>query len=311
MDQIAQFRQIGVPDSRQTNSEVKLVLRRAQQRTETLLNRPRLPPASSLLTTLSTLQRLTQQAYASLPLRRLSLLTEQLEDLHENVERHSILGASPNGDSSSALRRFHRDLTRILSQIQAPVSTKKEKPDKEAQHKIKQFLEKAAERGWKVRDDVTDEPADEVDGFAQSLSYVQKIASSKEELLDRDSDMGVVTDAPLLLLPDQIIPHSVLLSWTQPPLSADVYVIFGRYIVINQCIFMGVTPSLALTEPDDLVPNPRRLQLVANYLDDQGSVDRRNLIQHPKRIGSHYYCPVLSVPSGHHKYFRSWDMILK
>lgn len=308
MDQLAQFRQIGVPDSRQTNAEVKQCLRRAQRRTETLLNRSTLPQAPTLLGTLSTLQQLTKQAYESLPMRKLSMLTDQMSELHDAVERDSFFGIQPNGNSAQALRQFYKDLTQILSQMRAPAPAKRTEPD-ESKQKIKKFLEQAADRGWKVRDDLDDEPRDDVDGFTQSLSYVRKVSTTKDQLLPNEDDMGVVENTSIILIPDRSVPDSVLLSWTQPPHDMDVYVVFGRYIVLNKCACMGVKPFLALTMPEKK-PDPKRFQLVANYLDDQGALNRKDLIQHPKRVRNHYYCPLLNIPNSHHTYFRSWDLLL-
>lgn len=310
MDQLAQFRQIGVPDSRQTNAEVKRCLKRAQRRTETLLNRSTLPQASSLLGTLSTLQQLTKQAYESLPMRRLSLLSDKMSELYDSVERDSFFGVRPNGNSAVALRQFHRELTQVLNQMRAPAQPKRQAPDDKAKQKIKKFLEQAADRGWKVRDEEDVEYKDEMDGFTQSLSYVKKVSTAKDCLLPIESDIGVIHGASLILIPDRSIPDSVLLSWTQPPLELDVYVVFGRYIVISRCACMGVKPFLALTMPDKK-PDPKRFMLVANYLDGQGVLDRKHLIQHPKRVRNHYYCPLLGIPSSHHTYFRSWDLLLE
>ena len=303
----AQFRQIGVPDARQTNSEVRQLLKRAQRRTETVLNRPNLPRPHSLLSALGVLRDAIQQAYGHLPLQRFTLLQQHLEELQDDVERAVHFRWNLNGDATQALRHFYRTVSMLLQELSPQ---KQPRVDDETKAGLQKFLTTAAERGWRVQEQREVETI-EVDGFKQSINYICKMSVSPDHLLTPDTDFGV-TEASILLLHDTPIPEAVLLEWTKPPYNLDVYIVFGNYVVLSRCGFLGLRPHLALATGDEnLGINISQFATVADYLDEQGTATARNLIQSPRRVAHHYYCPVLNVQDAHRQYFRTWDLLTK
>ena len=305
---VAQFRQIGVPDTRKTNSEVRQLLKRAQRRTETVLNRPTLPHPHTLLTSIGVLRDTVQQAYDHLPLQRFTLLQQHLEDLQDNVERAAHFSWNLNGDITQALRHVYRTVSVLLQDLSP---RKQPKLDDDTKNSLQKFLTTAAERGWRVQEQSTDSGT-AIDGFGQSINYIFKMSVDPDNLLPASLDFGV-TEASILLLNETPIPETVLLEWTKPPYNLDVYVVFGNYVVLSHCGFLGLRPHLALLskEDDETGVDIKRFASVADYLDDQGTADARLLIQSPRRILHHYYCPMLNVQDNHRQYFRTWDLLTR
>lgn len=299
---VAQFRQVGIPDARTTSAEVRRQLRRAQQRAEAVLNRPKFPRPAALLATITSLQQAVQTAYSLLPLHRLSSLKTKLSRLYDEIDRGAYFGFRPEAlGADKDFRQIYSELTGILVDISSPFQSKQEpEPDPE----FDSFLQKASRRGWKVPD--KRHAVDSVnDGFAQSSSYLQKISIPTESLLSAEVDYGTLTGS-IILLTDRQIPESTLRNWTS--LSA-VYIVFGCYVVLPHIKLMGVSPRIALQEADGKATlKLSNIISIANKLPEE---DAASLIRYPRRVQQHYYCPLFSVAGQDKRYFKTWDLLVQ
>jgi len=296
-----QFRQIGVPDARTTNTEVRQQLRCAQQRTESLLNRPQLPRPPTLLSALSALQRAIQAAYVSLPLQRLVQMQQRLEDLHDDVDRGVYFDTVPDvATTIKTLRRFYSDLTGLLVDLAEPRQPSRSQEDNPV---LDQFLKHAQQRGWRVPDQQRP-AATEQDGFVQSVSYLQKIAVAPQNLLAPGTEFGVTTGS-IVLMTEHPIPESTLNSWAD---EREVYIVFGHYVVLPQVQLLGVLPHLAIWSEDDI--NINRFVSIAKSV-QTAAAKPKNLIQYPRRVRHHYYCPLINIAATDQRYFRTWDLLVQ
>jgi len=297
-----QFRQIGVPDARTTNAEVRQCLRRAQQRTESLLNRPTLPRPPTLLNSLEALRRAITVAYASLPLQRLVQMRQRLEDLHDDVDRGVYFGVVPDTVlTTKILRQFYSDLTGLLVDLTEPLRPRKEQEDNPI---LKRFLEHAAKRGWKVPE-LQQSAAEEQDGFVQSCSYLRKISVTPQHLLAPDTDFGITTGS-IVLMTEHPIPESTLSSWAN---EREVYIVFGHYVVLPQVQLLGVLPHLALRAESDV--NIDRFVSISDLIQEKQGSASESLIRYPRRLQHHYYCPLVDVAGSDRRYFRTWDLLIQ
>lgn len=306
----SQFRQVGATNARQTNAAVSRWLRRAQRRTETILNRASLPPLTTLLNALQGLQEALQQAHTYLPASPdIARLLMVVEELHSTVEHSSFFGSQPTRTVHHTLRGFYRDLEMLLRSLGRP-GTRNQR-DSEIELRFHAFLETAAQRGWKVPEALPTQPVQE-DGIAQSCDYVHAISKPPENILQPHTEIGL-TAAPILLLNEQPIPEQVLIEWTQPPFSLDVFIVFGYYVVVPNCQFLGVRPQLARIEGNDGQSgiNINSFVDAAHRLDVEGKTNSRNLIRYPRRVQHHYYCPVLDLNPRYRHYFSRWDMLIQ
>ena len=301
-----QFRQIGVPDGRQTNAEVRQLLRRARQRTEALLNRPVLPGHSALLTALTTLQRTIQAAYTALPLQRLNQMQQRLNQLHDDVDRGAYFGFHPSTlGVDQTLRQFYSDVTGLIVDLTTPLRPRR---DPEADGVLKKFLERAAERGWRVPE-TQPRAVEQQDGFAQSVDYLRKIAVQPQTLLPLDTEFGITTGS-IVLMTEHPIPESTLASWAN---HQDVYVVFGHYVVLPNIRLLGVTPPLVLTNGSNgtAIVNISRFELISELVQDDTEPITDKLIRYPRRVQHHYYCPLVSVNGTDRRYFKTWDLLVQ
>jgi len=301
---LTQFRQIGVPDARTTNAEVRQQLRRAQQRTESVLNRPQLPRPSVLLNVLKALRRAVQTAYSLLPLQRLKQLEQQLDTLQDDVDRGAYFGFCPTTlGTHQTLRQFYSDLTGLLVDLTEPWRPRKQETDSVLQS----FMEKAAQRGWKVP--ATQHTATEnQDGFVQSIDYVRKISIPPQQLLPSHTDFGVTTGS-IVLMTEQSIPESTLNNWAQQ--QQDVYIVFGHYVVLPNVRLLGVLPHLATTggSNGNATVDIERFVSISELLQDREGPILNDLIRYPRRICHHYYCPLVGVAGQDRRYFQTWDLL--
>lgn len=298
---VSQFRQIGVPDARRTNSEIRNYLRRIQQRVESLLNRTRLPRPATLLRVIDTLHETSSAAYRKLPLQRLKQLSGNLEALRDDVECRAFL-SQQDDLTYRQLQRVYSDVTGLLVDL----TETKPKKNREDDEIIKKFFEKAAERGWRVPDAADLGAQEEHDGFFRSWQYINKVAVDHDNLLDPDTDFGI-TEGAIILRTEQPIPEATLTRWAQHPLDQDVYVVFGQYVVLTHCRFLGLRSDLALVDDGPTVDLNQFISISAAI----GNGTSRHLIGSPRRIKQHYYCPVINIAAADRKYFKTWDLLLK
>lgn len=299
---VAQFRQIGVLSPNTANAEVRQQLRRAQQRTEALLNRPSLPRLPTLLNALVQLQKTIQDAYAVLPLQRLQQISQWLDQAHDTLEHGAFFGAVVNApDLNQLLRRIYRDVTKLI--VSLTVTPRKEQ-DPESDVVLKKFWERAAEHGWKVPDQ-QQPPTDQQDGFCQSVHYLQKVSVTPQALLPPDVDFGITTGS-IVLTTEHQIPESTLTAWSN---RRDVYIVFGQYIVLPEIKLLGMLPHLATGRSQQV--DIRRFESISALVQDQDGPVTENLIRYPRRVRHHYYCPLVDVHGTDRRYFKSWDLLIK
>lgn len=299
-----QFRQIGVPDARVTNAEVRQHLRRAQQRTESLLNRPQLPRPFALLNALKALRRAVQAAYSSLPLQRLTQLRQQLDALYDAVDRGAYFGFHPDAlGAHKTLRRFYGDLTGLLVDLTEPPRSRR---DPDADSVMQRFLERAQQRGWKVPA-VQRIAIEEQDGFVQSIDYLRKVSILPQQLLQENTDFGITTGS-IVLMTEQPIPEATLNSWTN---HQEVYIVFGHYVVLPNIRLLGLLPHLATIggSNGNAAIDVNRFVSISELLREQEGATTDNLIRYPRRIRHHYYCPLVDVAGQDRRYFRVWDVL--
>jgi len=96
------------------------------------------------------------------------------------------------------------------------------------------------------------------------------------------------------------------LDWT---VNHSVYVVYGMYVVVTACCFIGSVPNLILDRDRNVIPG--RFDTLAQHLITDNVEIPDCLIPYPRRIASHYYCPIVSVPPVQLKYFRQWDMLTR
>ncbi len=295
-----QFRQIGVPDARKTNAGVRQQLRRAQQRTESLLNRPQLPRPAALLATLQLLQKTLMKAYAALPLQRLTQMHQHLDELRDDVDRSAYFGVAPDpATTTKTLRRFYSDVTGLMVNLQEPKTQREPEPDQ----LLGKFLETAEQRGWKVP--ASKQPQQVTrDGFVQSADYVRKIAVPAQNLLAPDQDFGT-TEGAIVLSTEHQIPESTLKLWAD---HQDVYIVFGRYVVLPKVQLLGMLPHLVLR---DQRVNLKKFDSASELLQRRGSPPSSGLLHYPRRVQHHYYCPMVDVAGVDRHYFQTWDLLVQ
>lgn len=296
------FRQIGAPNVRDQQTTVVQSVRHCCRRVERLLARPKLPPVGSLLATLTTLRDALDAAHTTLPLRRLVLLRDALDAIYDAVEDDLFANRRPNGDATKALARWTTGARKLLHDLTP--SAVEEPPATETVVQISRFLEAVATRGWRVG--TSAEPkvkTEQADGFDQSWRCIKTIAANKTQLLSQQDEFGVVT-APILLLPETVVPETVLVDWAK---SCDVYVVYGSYVVVTPCQFIGVVPQLVKTKNDEIKVD--RFETFADMFATDGVAINRSIIPTPRRIQHHYYVPVVNIPAAQRKYFKQWDIL--
>ena len=296
-----QFRQIGVPDQRKTTAGVLQQLKRAQQRTETLLNRPQFPRPPVLLATLKSLQKIIMQAYAALPLQRLTQMHQRLDELRDDVDRSAYFGmVTDPAITAKILRRFYSDVTGLMVNLQEPKQVREPEPDQ----LLDKFLKTAEQRGWKVPP--TKQPRRvKQDGFVQSVDYLHKIAVTPHDLLDPEQSVGT-TEGAIVLMTEHRIPESTLKLWAD---QRDVYIVFGHYVVLPKVQLFGMLPHLVLA---DQRVNLKKFTSATEMLwRDPDSPQLSSLIHYPRRVQHHYYCPVVNVAGQDRHYFKTWDLLIQ
>lgn len=289
-----QFRQIGVQNSRRVNTEVRRWLKLAQRRTERLLNKQKLPPARTILKTLDVLYGATQSANEYVARQRLVESLQRLAELKETVERNSHFHAGAPVNILVDLRRYYRDISSLL--VEYDSGKKPAKYNENAE--LGRFLTAATQRGWRVRAPKEDET--DADGFQQSMQYIHQVSVSEDALLGHSTRVGLAT-APLLILSDSSIPESVLQGWTESPTNKDVFVVFGHYIVIPDCQFIGIGTAEGIYSSD--------LDFVADQLHSEG-LTTGDVLPFSRMIKNHVYRPIVRVPAEQRRYFRRWDMLV-
>lgn len=298
-----QFRQIGAPDQHRANLAIRKKLRTCVQRTGGLVRRQALPPPGRLLSVLIEIRDELNAAYDILPLHRLILLRNLAINLATSVEHDLFHDCKPNGDTTKSLLELYRRIQTLLQDLGAP--TNKQESDEETTKQIRQFLEAASVRGWRVAECLENTTTQQNDGFLLSHKCIHTIMHKRQDLLPREQDFGMVT-APIVLLNDTPIPEKILLDWTQ---RHDVYIVYGMYVVLTNCYFVGAIPQLVLDQKHNV--KIERFNVLTEHIETDGTAIPTHLIPYPRRIAAHYYCPMVSVAAQQLKYFRQWDMLTR
>ena len=269
---MAAFRKIGFP-----NTRTILLLRRARHSIENSL-----PGISQKA--LDRVARDIEAAYGALPLQRLATAVSTVKKL------------SPRQDA--AARQLHHDLGAVLQDLSSRPKPTRAEPEEAFQT----FLKQAANRGWRVQD--VEEKIKPQDGFTESVDYIKSIALPFKSFLQQDDDFGIV-QAPILLLQGSRVPKNILLDWTKPPESRQVYVVFGRYIVVSPMQFLGIrAPLVTMQNGNGIWLDEDKFEDVAQILGVT-----QDVIYAPQRILHHYYCPIMTIPNQPTRRFMlGWDI---
>jgi len=260
-----------------------------------------------LLTGISAIRGHVQNATDVMPLQRLFLIDERLGELLDETEANHLRAVQNNGNITSALTAVYRQLSRIIADNdQAPRRARQPERAMPTEDMCR-FLQEAEERGWTVRSKPErrqERRTFEEDGFWQSINFIRRVAASQNALLKADAPFGLVR-GPLLLL--RFISDATLHLWTKEPHNYDVYVVFGRYALITNVLFVGVAARLVCMGGDECtyIDMDKFTDVLAYTAPDIGTDD---LMPYPRPIRGHYYCPILSVGSAHRRHFAEWDM---
>jgi len=308
----SQLRQIGVADTRQANVAACRLLRDAQHRLKTLLQRPSFPKTSALLTTLTALQRNFQKAQQWANPADLAQLCSDTQNLYNIVDRCEFFGQRPNGTTKETLRLLQRRLGNCLSELTEP--NRPEHTD-DTQRALQQFCEDIETRGWRISSSQGAPTHHEIKEEADAYVFLHDTIAPLETLLDSETDFGFI-EAPIILLPGKSISEATLLEWTRAPHNQTVYCLFGNYIVIPKTTFLGISANImAINKKSSIAVRTNRVEPVLNYLlhgsDRKYNVDERSLIKYPRRVRQHYYYPVINIASRHYRHFRRWNMLIK
>ncbi len=303
-----QFRQVGVPDPGKTRTALLHLVRRAQRRTETLLNRRSLPRAAPLLVRLGAIQEYVRDANALVPTERLAWADTRLEQLCCDTTRDAAEGNRSNGAVTSGLVDVYRALTRILAEADKRRVAKSS--GTETDQDLRRFFKAASARGWRVSAQRAKEEASPLvpdrDGFDRSVSFIDEVSVGADTLLPQTENFGLIR-APILLL--RRAPEHVMYRWTQPPMDYTVYVVFGHYALIVDALFVGVNSRLLwVGDPKQISLDTAKFYDVVSFMAKGADLPRDGLIMAPRPIAGHHYCPVLSVAAEHLRYFTEWDI---
>jgi hypothetical protein len=309
-----QFRQLGLRPS-QTTGKLRGKLQLAQRRLERLVQTS--SRNHSLLTSLEKLHIVVSDAYDTMPLQRLSAIVDKLTTLKDDVVTKSFFttAAPLNGSTREALLEIKQDVVTILQDLQQKRS-KKASDKKSAEYtfdseSIRAFFDEAAARGWKVpqqqqQDDV---PAED-DGFVESRRYLHKIAVERETLLHTADEYGLVT-APVILLNGYRIPESTLISWTEDPYYLKVHYIFGKYVVIDTVVLVGLRSDALHMQGEKDLDVAKFLPLASHLLHKKRlDLTQYTLIKAPRKSGQFHYCPFLPRTTGQ-QFLAEWDLLVR
>lgn len=274
-------------------------VRRARRRTETLLNRQKLPEAEALLKRIEAIHAQIRDANRLVPNRVLSQAEARLALVRIEATRDEAEGIPSNGVITGGLAAVYRKLSRVLSEHDKPAQMAQEE-----RAELTRFLEQASERGW-YRNRPETLPKME-DGFDQSIEFIRKAAARPDQLLPRGESFGLVR-APLLLL--RRVPQSVMYNWTQPPSKYRVFVVFGYYALILDALFVGVDSTLLWTgTPSNVSLDTNKFEDIVGFMARGARIPRDGLITVPRAIGGHHYCPILDIDAEERRYIAEWDI---